>query len=89
MQPSRITLAVFSWELGLSDHDSSHRLAANQRERAAVTGDFERRSRHLALAEHCELLAAATPPRPKGVTIRFAAALFRHAARLAQTASAT
>jgi hypothetical protein len=72
----------------LSDHDSLRKLAANYRERAAATVDIVQRSRHLALAEHCDRLAAAMAPRPKGIATRLAEALLRHATRSAQTAGA-
>jgi hypothetical protein len=75
--------------LGLSDHDGLRKLVATYRERAAVSENSEQRSRHLALAEHCERLAAATVPRPKGMATRLAETLFRHAARLTQAAGAS
>jgi hypothetical protein len=72
----------------MSDHYSLRRLGANYRERAALTVNIEQRSRHLALAEHCERLAAVMAPRPKGTASRLASALLRYAAKLVQTAGA-
>jgi hypothetical protein len=71
---------------GLSDHDRLRRLAANYRERAAGIVNMEQRFRHLAFAEHCDRLAAAMAPRPKGMATRLAEALLGRAARLARTA---
>jgi hypothetical protein len=72
----------------MSDHESLRRLAANYRERSAVTINIIQRSRHLALAEHCEQLAAAMAPRPKRMATRLASALLRYASRLVQSAGA-
>jgi hypothetical protein len=77
------------WGLGLSNHERLRLLAANYRERAAETVNIEQRSRHLAFAEHCDRLAAAKAPRPKGMATRLAEALLRRATRFVQTAGAT
>jgi hypothetical protein len=90
-RPVRAKLrAVQLWRgRAVSDYDSIRRLAAKYRERAAATIDIAQRSRHLAFAEHCEWLAPAMMPRPKGMATRLVGGLLRSAMRLAQTAGAT